>query len=83
MNTSLPALSLDELTDERIAACVGACENIDTETLRCRGVASFQSSLERLTCYRDFTFRQLSKSRVNVSCCLQLVVDGFRIVDYW
>ena len=57
MNTSPPALSLDELADERIAACVAACEDIDTETLLRRGVGSFQSSLERLTRYQDFTFR--------------------------
>ena len=56
MNTSPPALSLDELADERIAACVAACEDIDTETLLRRG-ASFASTLERLTRYQDFTFR--------------------------
>ena len=58
MNTSPPALSLDELADERIAACVAACEDIDTETLLRRG-ASFASTLERLTRYQDFTFRLL------------------------
>jgi len=57
MNTSRPALSLNELADERIAACVAACEDIDTETLLQRGVASFASILERLNRYQDFTFR--------------------------
>ena len=57
MNTSPPALSLTELADERIAACVAACEDMETETLLRRGVASFQSTLERLTRYQDFTFR--------------------------
>ena len=57
MNTTPRALSLDELADERIAACVAACEDIDTETLLRRGVASFHSTLERLTRYEDFTFR--------------------------
>ena len=57
MNTSRPALSLNELADERIAACVAACEDMDTETLLRRGVASFASTLERLNRYQDFTFR--------------------------
>ena len=57
MNTSPPALSLSELADERIAACVAACEDIDTETLRRRGVGSFQTMMERLTRYQDFVFR--------------------------
>ena len=57
MNTTPRALSLAELTHERIAACVAACEDIDTETLLCRGVGSFASSLGRLVRYQDFTFR--------------------------
>ena len=57
MNTTQRALSLAELADERIAACVAACEDIDTETLLCRGVGSFQSIMERLTHYQDFTVR--------------------------
>jgi|GEM_PF-2178081 len=58
MNTSPRALSLNELADERTAACVAACEDIDTETLLRRGEASFEPTLERLTRY-DFTFRML------------------------
>ena len=57
MNTTQRALSLAELADERIAACVAACEDIDTETLLRRGVGSFQSIMERLARYQDFTFR--------------------------
>jgi len=45
MNTSPPALPLNELADERTAAC----EDIDTETLLRRGEASFEPTLERLT----------------------------------
>ena len=59
MNTTPPPPSLDGLADERIAACVAACEDIDTDTLLRRGDASFSSTLERLSRYQDFTFRLL------------------------
>ena len=55
MITSPPALPLNELADERTAAC----EDIDTETLLRRGEASFEPTLERLTRYLDFSFRML------------------------
>ena len=54
---------LGELADERIAACVAACEDIDTETLLQRGVAAFSLTLARLSRFQDFTFRLIDVLR--------------------
>ena len=45
MNTTPPALSLNDLADARIAACVADCEDLDTETLLRRGLRCCCSSI--------------------------------------
>ncbi len=57
MDKTISAESLAVLADERIEACIAACEDVDTETLQRHGSGSFALLAARLTRYQEFTHR--------------------------
>lgn len=57
MNNTSTAATLADLADDRVAACLDACEDIDTETLQHLGEGSFALLRERLTRYQEFAHR--------------------------
>lgn len=57
MNKTSTAVTLADLADSRIEACLDACEDIDTETLQRLGAGSFALLSERLTRYQEFAHR--------------------------
>lgn len=57
MDKTISAESLAVLADERVEACIAACEDVDTETLQRHGSGSFALLAARLTRYQEFADR--------------------------
>lgn len=84
MKEQQAAVSLAELADARIEACLSACEGVETETLERMGEHALALTQGRLERYQDFTFRLLGalaqvKTKRELSSVDLAVLDTLRV----